>query len=104
MKRGLLDSLTNFGNPIIHVVDANHANRGELYLYHEWVGTDLQFEEAFQTLRYLQDMWKRPVHLETREEGKARLLSYDGREATMKELSGSKAPGDVVGPPPSDAR
>ena len=99
VKQALLNSLTNFGNPLIQVVDGNYKNRGELYLYHDWVGTDLQFEFAMQTLRYLQEMWKRPVHLETREEGKARLLSFDGNEATMQELSGSKTPKDVVGTP-----
>ena len=84
------------------VVDANHQNRGELYLYHDWVGADLQFEQAIATMKHVQGMWGRPVHLETREEGKPRLLSFDGTEASMKELAGSKVPEDVVGPAPSD--
>ena len=87
VKQGLLDSLTNFGNPIIHVVDDNYKNRGELYLRHDWVARDLEFEAALRTLTSLQQLWKRPVHIETREGGKARLLSYDGDEAVMKELS-----------------
>ncbi|MGE0141675.1 MAG: SpoVR family protein [Planctomycetota bacterium] len=98
VKRSLLDAITNFGNPIIRVVDANHANRGELYLVHDWSGTDLQLEYAQQTLRYVQSMWRRPVHLETRESGKARLLSFDGRESSMRELAGSAVPKDTVGP------
>jgi stage V sporulation protein R len=98
VKRGLLDALTNFGNPVILVVDANHQNRGELYLYHDWTGADLQFDYAMQTLRYLHAMWKRPVHIETREEGKPRLLSFDGQEAGMREITASKAPRDLVGP------
>ena len=98
VKRSLLDALTNFGNPIIQVVDANHENRGELYLYHDWTGADLQLDQAQQTLRYVWEMWRRPVHIETRESGKARLLSFDGQEATMRELAGSRSPRDVIGP------
>ena len=36
------------------------------------------------------------------QEGKPRLLSFDGKEASMKEFAGSKAPEDVVGPAPAD--
>ena len=38
--------MTNMGNPIIEVVDANHANRGELLLVHRWEGHDLKLDEA----------------------------------------------------------
>jgi stage V sporulation protein R len=79
--------LTNFGNPIIRVTDGNHHNRGELYLVHDWNGADLQFEQAQLTLAGLQTLWGRPVHLETREEGRGRLLSFDGKEATSKEIT-----------------
>ena len=91
VKKGLLDSLTNFGNPIIRVADDNYKNRGELYLYHEWVARDLEFEAALRTLQSVYHMWKRPVHIETREDGKPRLLSFDGEEAVMKEISASSA-------------
>ncbi|MBI5852102.1 MAG: SpoVR family protein [Planctomycetes bacterium] len=99
VKRSLLDALTNFGNPIIQVVDANHQNRGELYLVHDWAGADLQLDYAQQTLRYLFDLWQRPVHIETREGGKARLLSFDGQEATNREITASRAPKDIAAPP-----
>lgn len=97
VKDQLLASLTNFGNPIIQVVDANYGNRGELYLYHDWAGVDLQFDWALETLRNLQAMWKRPVHLETREGGKPRLLSHDGTEPSIREIGGSQAPRELVG-------
>jgi stage V sporulation protein R len=89
VKRSLLDALTNFGNPIIKVVDANYKNRGELYLYHEWVARDLEFEAALRTLESVYKMWKRPVHIETTEGGKPRLLSFDGEEAIFKDISSS---------------
>ena len=90
VKDQILDGLTNFGQPIIRVVDANWSNRGELYLVHEWTGADLQFEQALETLGSLHSLWKRPVHIETCDEGKGRLLSFDGEEATIVELAGSE--------------
>lgn len=89
VKNQLLTALTNFGNPIVKVVDANHKNRGELYLVHEWVGGDLQLEQAQLTLQGLFRMWKRPVHVETIESGKGRLLSYDGESASSTEVTAS---------------
>ena len=102
VKQQLLSALTNFGNPIIYVVDSNYENRGEMYLFHDWSGADLQFDQALQTLRYVHGMWKRPVHIETREGGEGRLLSFDGSEASVKEIQGSKSPEDVLGPAPSE--
>jgi stage V sporulation protein R len=87
VKKQLLEALTNFGNPIIKVVDGNHANRGELYLVHEWVGGDLQVDQAQLTLQSLFTMWKRPVHIQTMVDGKGRLLSFDGKESTSVELA-----------------
>jgi len=97
IKSALLNSITNFGNPIIEVVDANYRNRGELYLNHDWVGKDLQLENAEMTLRGIQKLWKRPVHLETREEGSPRLLSFDGETATIQEITASEHAKEVVG-------
>lgn len=97
VKQELLNSLTNFGNPIIAVVDANHKNRGELYLLHEWAGVDLQFDFALKTLESLYRMWQRPVHIETREAGKPRLLSFDGEEPQVREITATTDAPDVVG-------
>ncbi|MBL8732161.1 MAG: SpoVR family protein, partial [Planctomycetes bacterium] len=89
VKQQLLAALTNFGNPIIKVVDGNHQNRGELYLAHEWVGGDLQLEQAQMTLQGLFKLWQRPVHIETIEGGKGRLLSFDGTASTSREVTAS---------------
>jgi len=34
-------------------------------------------------------MWQRPVHIETIESGKGRLLSYDGKTASSSEVAAS---------------
>ncbi len=80
VKERLLFSLTNLGQPIIHVVDANYGNRGELYLRHRFEGIPLDLEKAKDTLKNLHRLWRRPVHIETAEEGRGRLLSFDGSE------------------------
>ena len=52
---------------------------------------------ALKTLKNLHELWNRPVHIETREGGKPRLLSFEGDEAVIKEISASAAPAQVVG-------
>jgi stage V sporulation protein R len=101
VKEQLLTALTNFGNPIIRVVEANYKNRGELYLVHEWSGTDLQLDHAQLTLRNLQKIWGRPVHIETMEGGKGRLLSFDGEQGTSKEITPSRGGALAVGKEPA---
>ena len=78
VKEALLFQLTNFGSPVIFVTDSNYANRGELVLTHEYEGIDLREDYSRETLINLQRIWKRPVHLDTKVEGKPKFLSYDG--------------------------
>jgi stage V sporulation protein R len=80
VKERLLFSLTNLGQPIVHVIDANYGNRGELYLQHRYEGVPLDLEKARDTLKNLHRIWRRPVHIETMDDERGRLLSYDGSE------------------------
>ena len=80
VKDKLLFQLTNSGEPVIMVHDANHANRGELLLVHEHLGMDLRQDYAKETLSALVRVWKRPVCIATKSEGKSVLLRYDGSE------------------------
>ena len=89
IKEALLFQLTNFGAPHITANEANYQNRGELVLTHSHEGVDLREDYARETLANLQRIWKRPVHIETKEEDKGRLLSFDGTEASMKEIAAS---------------
>lgn len=75
IKQKLLFQLTNFGQPIIDVVDANYGNRGELYLTHRHEGIDLDVPFAEATLTNLCKIWGRPVHIETLVEGKPKTVS-----------------------------
>ena len=74
VKDQLLKQLTNRGQPVIVVEDANHENRSELLLRHIHEGTDLDAAQARDTLRNVAKVWSRPVSLATRVEGKGKLL------------------------------
>ncbi len=89
IKERLLFNLTNFGQPIIRVKDANHRNRSELYLEHEYFGVDLRVDHAQDALRHLHRLWTRPVHLETCVDGRVTLLSFDGADHSIRPLGGS---------------
>jgi len=84
IKDSLLFQLANFGSPVICATDMNYANRGELVLTHEHEGVDLREDYARETLINLQQIWHRPVHLDTKTEGKPRFLSYDGSSFSEK--------------------
>jgi len=88
VKRKLLFQLTNFGNPIIHVLDANYENRGELLLEHEHQGVDLDKNYAEATLIAMERCWKRPVCVATELDEKPVLLRWDGKEQTETPYSG----------------
>lgn len=74
IKQKLLFQLTNFGQPIIDVTDANYANRGELYLQHRHEGIDLDRAYLEATLENMYAVWSRPVHLETEMEDVGKLI------------------------------
>jgi stage V sporulation protein R len=89
IKKKLLFQLTNLGNPIIRVIDANYQNRGDLLIEHEHMGVDLRMDWASETLRNLHSIWNRPVHLATRADDKPILITHDGEELTQKEIGTS---------------
>ncbi len=85
VKQQLLFSLTNFGQPIILVEDGNFENRGELLLTHQHEGMDLEYDKAVETLKNIQHIWKRPVHIYTKYNTQPKLLTYDGKEFHEKD-------------------
>jgi stage V sporulation protein R len=86
VKSKLLTQLTNFGNPVIEVVDGNFDNRGELLLAHKHDGQDLKQDYARETLKNLGTLWRRPVNLVTRVEGKGLALRFDGQSHSEKKV------------------
>ncbi|QDT32557.1 SpoVR family protein [Thalassoglobus polymorphus] len=86
IKKQLLTSLTNHGRPFIYVIDGNHRNRGELYLKHEYQGIELKQDYANATLANLQQLWRRPVHLETVIDDELSAISYDGHTHSVSRI------------------
>lgn len=91
VKNKLLTQLTNFGNPIIDVVDGNWENRGELLLRHGHDGVDLQQDWAQATLENLYRIWRRPTAIATKIEGKPTILRFDGSSHGEKTVSSLEA-------------
>ncbi|MCK5690572.1 SpoVR family protein, partial [Myxococcota bacterium] len=69
IKKRLLDQITNFGQPVIDVVDANFENRGELLLRHHFQDAPLRQDYMHDTLSNILAIWGRPVALHTLREG-----------------------------------
>lgn len=83
IKEKILASLTNFGQPLISVVDANFDNRGELKLQHTHEGFDLDTNYAKETLTNLYKIWKRPVLIETILNENKKVIKFDGDEVKI---------------------
>lgn len=80
IKKKLLFQLTNFGQPIINVEDANYNNRGELLLVHMFEGVELQPDYMRETMKNLALIWKRPINLATVLDNEQRVVTWDGEE------------------------
>lgn len=87
IKSQLLSQLTNFGQPIIEIIDANFKNRGELLLRHQHTGADLKHDFTLEALKALHKIWNRPVHLETTAEDVPKRVSFDGSTHAVEKVS-----------------
>ena len=91
IKQALLFQFTNGGRPVIELVDANHANRGEMLLVHRHVGVDLRWDWAKEVLEDMVRLWRRPVRLESLRDGKPVRLGYDGESCSEESLTDTTA-------------
>ena len=86
IKKHLLAQLTNGGQPLISIVDADFEGRGELHLEHAFEGIPLDIRYAQATVQNLQRIWQRPVHVDTVYQDKRIRIRCDGDEATVEQL------------------
>jgi stage V sporulation protein R len=68
------------------VDDGNYENRGELLLIHKHDGIDLKIDYARDTLSHLQSLWRRPVNLISKVEGRSVLFRYDGHDHSDRKI------------------
>lgn len=76
----LVGNMTNFGFPYIVVTDGDYNRNRELYLKHEYEGSELDEKYARKVLEHVFTLWGRTVHLETMIDDESTVLSFDGRE------------------------
>jgi stage V sporulation protein R len=97
IKQQMLFMLTNHARPYIYVLDGNYRNRGELYLGHHHNGVDLDIRYAQETLKAIQAIWQRPVHIHALIDDEPILFSYDGEQSTQQHVDDSApAPANVL--------
>ncbi|MFJ7952035.1 SpoVR family protein [Lysinibacillus sp. NPDC096418] len=76
----LVSMRVNGGFPYIEVVNGDYLRNGELYLVHGYEGMELDPHYLENVLKYIYQLWGRPVHVETYNEEKQTLYTYDGKK------------------------
>lgn len=82
----LVYSRVNGGFPYLVVTDGDYQRNGELYLSHQYEGTELDLKYIERTLPYVVQLWGKPVHLATTVDDKAVLFSCDGKKTNRKNV------------------
>ncbi|MCR2807960.1 SpoVR family protein [Paenibacillus soyae] len=80
----LVYSKVNGGFPSLLVKDGDFNRVGELYLIHQYEGTELDLKYVERTLPYVVQLWGKNVHLETIVEDKKIVFSCDGKKTSRK--------------------
>lgn len=92
VRDALVESMTNFGFPYLVVEDGDYRRARELYLRHAFDGRELDRPYANRTLRYLYQLWGRPVHLETIVDEERVLWTYNGETDSEETLEADQPP------------
>lgn len=82
----LVSMRVNGGFPYITVNDGDYMKSGELYLKHWYEGIELDLRYLERVLPYIYQLWGRAVHLETINEERVILFTYDGKSVQRKFL------------------
>lgn len=82
----LVHTKANMGMPYIVIEDADWGNKGELFLRHYFDGRELHLRYLEETLRMIQQLWGRPVLLETMVEGKKNLFMAVDEHDVMRSV------------------
>jgi stage V sporulation protein R len=87
VRDSIVESMTNFGQPILTVEDGDYKRHGELYLKHAYDGKELDPDYTERVLKNVQKLWGRPVTLATMQEEKPVLINVtETGETTMSEV------------------
>lgn len=87
---GVRDQLTqsriNGGFPYLVVTNGDYMKNGELYITHQYEGTELDVSYIEKVVPYIYQLWGRAVHLETTVNEKKIAFIYDGNKIHRKYL------------------
>lgn len=81
----IVESMTNFGFPYLVVEDGDYRRAGELYIRHRFDGREMDQHYAMRTMRYLHQLWSRPVHIETIVDDEPVVWTFDGQNEVVGE-------------------
>lgn len=79
-------SRVNGGFPYLVVKDGDYLRNGDLYLFHQFEGVELDLKYVERTLPYVYKLWGKNVYLETIVEDKPLVFVYDGKKVSRKFL------------------
>ncbi|MCS1351637.1 SpoVR family protein [Mechercharimyces sp. CAU 1602] len=82
----LVASRINGGHPYLVVQEGDYMQNRELYLKHQYEGTELDVKYLEKTLPHLFELWGRTVHIETTIEGRSVLFSFNGNKCNRRFL------------------
>ncbi|WP_276203339.1 SpoVR family protein [Cohnella thermotolerans] len=82
----LVYSRVNGGFPYLVVTDGDYQRNGELYLSHQYEGTELDLKYIERTMPFVSQLWGKTVHLETVVDDKPVLFTCDGKKTTRKNV------------------
>ncbi|SDX21328.1 SpoVR family protein [Paenibacillus sp. CF384] len=80
----LVTSRVNGGFPSLVVTDGDFNRVGELFLFHQYEGVELDLKYVERTLPHVVQLWGKSVHLETIVEDKRIVFSCDGKKTSRK--------------------
>lgn len=87
VRNQLVSMRVNGGFPYLVVENGDYLLNGELYIVHQYEGTELDLPYLEHVLPYIHRLWGRIVHLETLVKGKQIVFSYDGKKISRHYVS-----------------
>lgn len=86
VRDGIVNKLVNGGHPYLVVEDGDYQNNGHLYIKHYHEGVDLDVPYLEKTLPSVQQLWGKPIHLETIQDARGVVFSYDGKKTSRRSI------------------
>jgi len=85
----IVESMTNFGFPYLVVEDGDYHRAGELFIRHRFDGREMDQHYAMRTMRYLYQLWGRPIHIETIVDNEPVVWTFDGENEVVVDSDAS---------------